>query len=176
MEWLNQFADILRDNWAKVLLIFSTPVVSGLTIWQICNLIIAAYKRKTAKKVLDKITEVEQRVDSKIAELKDFVVEKFKEQGQNTTQTIANTFNELQLKTQETKQAIYEKIFDTKMEVKEITQEVKTEIDNEIAEIKKEAETEDDRPVEEIIKDDSTEIEEETKVDDSEETPKVDLL
>lgn len=167
MEWLNQFADILRDNWAKVLLIFSTPVVGGLTVWQLGRIVVKFIQNRTAKKYTAKQKEYRDEIFGAINELKEFVVEKFKEQGQNTTQTIANTFNDLQLKTQETKQAIYEKIFDTKMEVKEIAQEIKTDVETEIAEIK-----------EDVIEEEQQIIqEEENEPEQAEETPKkVDLL
>lgn len=168
MEWLNQFADILRDNWAKVLLIFSTPVVGGLTVWQLGRIVVKFIQNRTAKKYTAKQKEYRDEVVTAISGLKEFIAEQVKNEVKESTEKIAQTFNELQLKTQETKQAIYEKIFDTKMEVKEIAQEIKTDVETEIAEIKQDVIEEEEQ---QIIQ------EEENEPEQAEETPKkVDLL
>lgn len=165
MDWLNQFADILRDNWAKVLLILSTPVVGGLTVWQLGKIVVKAIQNGTAKKYTAKQKEYRDEVVQTINGLKEFIAQQVKEEVKESTEKIAQTFNDLQLKTQETKQAIYEKIFDTKMEIKEITQEIKADVETEFEEIKQE-----------IIEEEEQIKEEENEIINEQAPEKVDLL
>ena len=138
MEWLNTLQDILINHWWKVLLWLNTPIVAGLSIWKIGSIIVKLIQNHIAKKYTKKQKEYTERLEKKIDEFKEFVGQTIKEEVKLYADSIKDGFNDLQAKTQEHKQKVYEEIFNKKQEFKEIVQEVKTDFDNEIKEISEE--------------------------------------
>lgn len=138
MQFLDTFADILRDNWDKVLLLLTTPVVAGFSVWKVGNIFIKLIQNWTAKKYTAKQKIYTERVESAVEGIKDYVAETIKSEVKSYADTVALTFNELQEKTQQTKQSIYEEIFDKKMEVQEIAQDLKSDIIEEVNTISEE--------------------------------------
>lgn len=110
MEWLTQFADILRDNWAKVLLWITTPIISGISLWQLLSFFINLIKNRTAKKYMmplkNEIEKIMQNIDGFKGEISSIFAEKVEEYSKQ----LMAQFNELADKTQARKQEIYEEI------------------------------------------------------------------
>lgn len=142
MEWLNELADILSNNWEQVLLIIGTPVVGGVTIWKIGSIFVKLIQNWTAKKYTAKQKEYTERIEKAINGIKVELVEDVKEEIKGYADSVMNTFNELQEKTQATKQAIYNEIFDKQMEVQEIVQDVVKDVKEEVQEVAQEVEEE----------------------------------
>lgn len=138
MEWLNTLQDILAENWAKVLLWLTTPVVAGFSIWKIGGIVIKLIQNYTAKKYTKKQKEYTERLESAIVDIKNSLLQGMKEEVKLYADSIKNGFNDLQEKTQEYKQKVYEEIFNGKQEIEQIVQEVKTDFEAEIKEISEE--------------------------------------
>lgn len=131
MEWLDKFADIVANNWDKVLLWLTTPIVAGFSIWKIGSIIVAFIKNRTAKKYLKQAKEEKEKTLAEIRQLKEFVEETIKAEIKVYADTLVQTFNDLEKKKQEVKEQIYEKIFNEKMEVQEVVQEIAIEPEQE---------------------------------------------
>lgn len=134
MEFLNQLADILANNWEKVLVILSTPIVSGIALWKIGAIFVKIIQNFTAKKYTARQKEYTDRIEKTINDLKVSILAEVKDE----IRTINTTFNELEAKTQEKRQAIYNDIFGTKMEVQEIVQDIVSDVKEEVQEIEQE--------------------------------------
>lgn len=149
MEWLNQLADILSNNWEQVLLIIGTPIVSGVSLWKIGNIIVRLVQNWTAKKYTAKQKEYTERVEKAINSIKVELVEEVKGEIKGYADSVMNTFNELQEKTQQAKQKIYNDIFNKSMEVQEIVQDVVQDVKEEVEQVAQEVEEEQPEPQQE---------------------------
>lgn len=162
MEWLDRLQDLLLNHWDKILLYFTTIPVSVI-VWKVGNIFVSLIKNRTAKKYLKKIQEERAKLSAEIQEVKECVKNNIKEEVRLYVDAVRDTFNNLQEKTQEQKQKIYEETFGDKMEVTEIKEEIKTEQEAEISVV------EEEKPQEEEI----IEVQEEVVVEPKK---KVDLL
>lgn len=151
MEWLNQFADILSSNWEHLLLIISTPIVGGVSIWKIGSICVGLLQNWNNKKYTVKQKEYTERVENAINQIKVELVEQVKGEIKGYAESVMDTFNELQEKTQKTKQAIYNEIFDKSMEVQEIVQDVVQDVKEEIEQVAQEVEEQQQEQKQEII-------------------------
>lgn len=166
MEILDQIQDLLVNHWDKLVLAFSMLPI-GLTVWKVGSIFIKLIQNFTAKKYVKKVKEYNDRILAEINNTKEFIKDTIKEEVQLYASEINSTFNNLQKKELETKEKIYEEIFEEKMNVQEIVEDAKTDIVEEIKTIEQETE---------IPQVETQEIIEGAVEQVAEETKKVDLL
>ena len=110
MEWITQFADVLRDNWAKVLLWITAPVVGGVSLWQLFSFLVGLIKNHTAKKYTKPLKNEFNELKKSIEQFKTDVSNILAEKVEEYSKQLMAQFNELADKTQARKQQIYEEI------------------------------------------------------------------
>lgn len=166
MEVLQEILQWLTMNLDRLFLYIGGSALGGISLWKLLSIFNALVKNYTARKYTKKTKEYTERLENTINSMKDFVRDTIKEEVKNYADTIKTGFNELQEKSQATKQKIYNEIFNKKEEVIEIVQDINTDLKAEIEPILNENEK-----VEEVV-------EEEPKIVVEEEKPnnKVDLL
>lgn len=137
MEWLTQFADILRDNWAKVLLWVTAPVVGGISVWQIFSFIVSCVKNRTAKKYIEPLKAEFNDLKQSVEQFKGDVASILAEKVDEYSNKLVVQFNELAEKMQARKQEIYEEIVGipstpevVEQKIESVTKTNETEFDN----------------------------------------------
>lgn len=146
MEFLDRLADILSNYWSQFLLIIGTPIIGGVSLWKIGCVFELLIKNWTAKKYTAKQKIYTERIEKAINGIKVELVEEVKNEVKVYADSVKDTFNELQEKTQQTKQKIYNEIFDKAMEVEEIVQDVVLDVKEEIEQVVQEVESEQIEP------------------------------
>ena len=128
MEFLDRLQDLLVNYWDKILLYFSMLPI-GVVAWKVGNIFVSLIKNRTAKKYLKKIQEERAKLSAEIQGIRELVKQDIREEVKLYADSVKDTFNRLQEKTQEAKQLIYEQTFNKQMEVQEIVQEIKNEVE-----------------------------------------------
>lgn len=150
MEWITQFADVLRDNWAKVLLWITAPVVGGVSLWQLFSFLVGLIKNHTAKKytkpLKNEFSELKKSIEQFKIDVSNILAEKVEEYSKQ----LMAQFNELADKTQARKQEIYEEIIGIPNTPEVIEKKIEMVTKPNDAEIDSVAEK--DEKVEEVIK------------------------
>lgn len=170
MEILDQIQDLLVNHWDKLLLYFSMLPI-GLTTWKIGSIFIKLIQNWTAKKYTKKQKEYSDKVLAEINNIKGFISNTIKEEVKLYVGEIKKTFNNLQQKTLEAKEKVYQEIFETKMNVQEIVEEIKQDAIEEVKAIEQEVEQK-----QQELQEEPQEIIQEEIIEVAEEPKKVDLL
>lgn len=110
MEWVTQATDFVSQNWDKILLWVTTPVVSGLSVWQLFKLIITIIRNFTAKRYSKPLEAKYNELKAQIDNFVNQVNELFKEEVKQFSLDMQEQFNNVMLNYTNQKQAIYDKL------------------------------------------------------------------
>lgn len=158
----------LTLNLDKLAIYLGSTTVGGITLWKLGSIFVNLVKNRGKKKYLLKIEEIENRVNKKLEDLKEYQRQIAKEEAEIVADIVINSLNRLQDKTIATKKEIYNRIFNKEMQVKEIVEVVEEK--PEIEPISNESEI-----VEEIINETPI-IENKGEIESQAPKKKVDLL
>lgn len=110
MEWVTQATDFVSQNWDKILLWITAPVVSGLSVWQLFKLVITIVRNFTAKRYSKPLEAKYNELKAQIDNFVNQVNELFKEEVKQFSLDMQEQFNNVMLNYTNQKQAIYDKL------------------------------------------------------------------
>lgn len=117
MEIFEKLTDIIVEHWDKVVLILTTPIISGLSIWGIIKIILNILSKK--KSVESKFTELKaenQALKSDIINLNELI--------NNLPTMVLNGIKEFEKDKELAKQKVYDAIMNGKEQVAELQTDI----------------------------------------------------
>ena len=109
-EQMTYVFDFIRENWAKVLLIITTPIVGGISIWQLLMFFVNLVKDNTAKKYFKPSSAKYKKKKKEFEAMQEsfkIMLAEFKAENTNNIKTVIAEF---MASYEETKRLIYNDI------------------------------------------------------------------
>lgn len=87
--------EFFQENWAKLLLIITTPIVGGISIWQLLMFFVNLVKNNTAKKYFKPLSAKYDEIKTEFEKMQDSfkeMIAEFKAENTNNIKTVIANF------------------------------------------------------------------------------------
>lgn len=132
--------EFFQANWAKLLLIITTPIVGGISIWQLLMFFVNLVKNNTAKKYFKPLSAKYAEIKTEFEKMQASFKEMINEFKTENTENIKVVIADFMATYENTKKLIYNDIINADDTLKELNEETSTTIvlDNEEQDVKEE--------------------------------------
>lgn len=132
--------EFFQANWAKLLLIITTPIVGGISIWQLLMFFVNLVKNNTAKKYFKPLSTKYAEIKAEFEKMQDSfktMIAEFKAENADNIKAVIADF---MASYENTKKLIYNDIINADDTLKELNEETSTIVvlDNEEQDVKEE--------------------------------------
>lgn len=133
--------EFFQENWVKLLLIITTPIVGGISIWQLLMFFVNLVKNNTAKKYFKPLSAKYDEIKAEFENMQISFKEMINEFRAENTQNIKVVIADFMATYENTKKSIYNDIINTDDTLKELNAETSTTVvlDNEEQDVKEES-------------------------------------
>ena len=115
--------EFFQANWAKLLLIITTPIVGGISIWQLLMFFVNLVKNNTAKKYFKPLSAKYDEIKAEFENMQISFKEMINEFRAENTENIKVVIADFMAEYENTKKLIYKDIVNTDDTLKELNEE-----------------------------------------------------
>ena len=132
--------EFFQENWAKLLLIITTPIVGGISIWQLLMFFVNLVKNNTAKKYFKPLSAKYDEIKVEFEKMQDSFKTMIAEFKAENTDNIKAVIADFMASYENTNKLIYNDIINSDDTLKELNEETTTTVilDNEEQDVKEE--------------------------------------